>query len=133
MENRGEEEHPLRKIAEAVAAKLMNVGERIKDTAANVLLSLGYQIHALLYVQAAFFKSIDVIRMSLLCHIHICSVGAPQVALNPIHWHLDDNADCSLQWNDMVFLCNVGAALLRRQQWRHRTGTPAQTGCPGCS
>ncbi len=41
-------DHPLKQIAECVAAKLVSVGGRIRDTAAHVLITLGYEIHALL-------------------------------------------------------------------------------------
>jgi hypothetical protein len=45
-----DDEHPLKKIVDGVAAKLVNLGSQIRDAAAHVLVNIGCEIHALLYV-----------------------------------------------------------------------------------
>ena len=47
-EHAEEGDNAIQKIAERVAANIVNLGQHIRDSAAHLLINLGYQIHQLL-------------------------------------------------------------------------------------
>ncbi len=43
-----QEDNSIQRIAERVAANIVNLGQHIRDSAAHLLINLGYQIHQML-------------------------------------------------------------------------------------